>query len=414
MNRPISLRTELLVAFAILAAASLAIAVAIALLFLGLVDSPHALWYLGGLILADVGVFVLLANFYLRRLVSRPLEEAVAAAEAIAAGDLSRRVPGAATRELTALADSFNRMTDALLEERAQVVHAEKLASVGRLAAGVAHEIGNPLGAINGYSHILRSKLGAAAQAARVTDAFDGLERESARIDRIVRGLLDYARPRRASRLTADAAVAARSCLELLKDQGVLRRMEVELDASDGAVVVADRFELEQVLVNLVLNAVDACKGSGRIALSVGSVSRHSLLGERPRRATDVGDHERQRRNRPRADRWLESVDCENILRIVVEDSGPGVPLTERDRIFDPFFTTKAPGQGTGLGLAIVARIVENLKGTVWVESGRDGGAAFHVLLPGSGESSSTATHNAQDSEDVRLPKTERHPVAET
>jgi two-component system, NtrC family, sensor kinase len=97
-------------------------------------------------------------------------------------------------------------MTDALLEERAQVVHAEKLASVGRLAAGVAHEIGNPLGAINGYSHILRSKLGAAAQAARVTDAFDGLERESARIDRIVRGLLDYARPRRASRLRESCA----------------------------------------------------------------------------------------------------------------------------------------------------------------------------------------------------------------
>lgn len=382
-SRPISLRTELLVAFGILVAASLAIAVAIALLFLGILDTPRANLYLAGMIASDVIVFVLLANFYLRRLVSRPLAEAVAAAEAIAAGDLTRRVPRAATRELTALADSFNRMTDALLAERAQVIHAEKLASVGRLAAGVAHEVGNPLGAINGYTHILRTRLRAVTPDGSAAEALDGIERESGRIDRIVRGLLDYARPRRSSRATVDAGEAARATIALLTDQGVLRRVRLDVDLGDQpAPIAADRFELEQVLVNLLLNAVDACGDEGRVALHVSTGSRASLAHASPRRATDAQVVAVPRASRPRAERWLEAATGDRFVRIVVADSGPGIPVAERDRVFDPFFTTKAPGQGTGLGLAIVARIVENLGGTVWAQDGRGGGAAFHLLLP--------------------------------
>ena len=377
-SRPISLRTELLVAFAILVAAALAMAVAIALLFLGVVENPYANLYLAALIASDVVVFVLLANYYLRRLVSRPLMDVVAAAEAIAAGDLTRRVPRAATRELIALADSFNRMTDALLAERAQVIHSEKLASVGRLAAGVAHEIGNPLGAVNGYAHIIRTTFGPGA-----SEAVDGIERETERMDRIVRGLLDYARPRRPHLSTVDVAEVARMALSLLRDQGALARIVIHAEIQERpAVVSADLFELEQVFVNLLLNAIDACGGAGQLTVHVGIAPRVSMLDAATRRSSDNAQVDMQRQGRPRADRWLDSTTSDRIVRIIVADSGPGIPEAARERIFDPFFTTKEPGKGTGLGLAIVARIIDNIHGTLWAQESRGGGAAIHLLLP--------------------------------
>jgi signal transduction histidine kinase len=159
--------------------------------------------------------------------------------------------------------------------------------------------------------------------------------------------------------------------------------MEVDLQlANEQALVAADRFELEQVLVNLVLNAVDASGGTGQLSVHVLVAGREALVAGAPRRPTDIGDLDNRRRGRPRADRWLESAASDMLVRLIVTDSGPGVSEGEHDRIFDPFFTTKAPGQGTGLGLAIVARIVENLHGTVWIQNGRERGASFHVLLP--------------------------------
>ena len=385
-TRLTSLRTELLAAFALLAAAALVVAVVVALLLFELVQGERSGVYLVVLVAADVCVFVLFAGVYLRRLVSKPLSEAVAAAEAIAGGDLTRRVPPGATSELAALGESFNRMTDTLLEERAQLVHAEKLASVGRLAAGVAHEIGNPLGAINGYAHILKTHLSPDAREG-ATMALEGLERESARIDRIVRGLLDYARPRSARGGVIDASEVVRSSVRLLEDQGALRRSVIELNAAGEAMITADRFELEQVFVNLLLNAVDASGVGGHINVRCSTSSRAALLAASPRRATDPWNSMTRvsAPGRPRADRWLDSATTHDVVEIVVEDSGPGVPEAEADRVFDPFYTTKEPGQGTGLGLAIVARIVENLGGTVWVQRSARNGAAFHILLSAAG-----------------------------
>lgn len=392
MSRPLpSLRTELLVAFALLAAAALVVAVVVALLVFELVGGEGSGVYLAALIVADVCVFVLFAGAMLNRLVAKPLREAIAAAEAIAAGDLSRRVPAGATQEISALSESFNRMTDTLLEERSQLIHAEKLASVGRLAAGLAHEIGNPLGAINGYAHIVRSRLRpqeTTGDGIGVGEAIDGIERESGRIDRIVRGLLDYARPRRQSGGVIDAVRAVRATVRLLEDQGALRRTTIDINATDGAMLAAERFELEQLVVNLVLNAVDASGQGGRVTVHVRAVPRLELLAASPRRLTDPPTSASMQRpganTRPRADRWLDSAPCTDVLQLIVADSGPGVPDADRDRIFDPFYTTKEPGKGTGLGLAIVARIVDNLGGTIWVQDGREGGAAFHVLLPAS------------------------------
>ena len=167
------LTVELLVNLTLLALGALIVAVASALLFAGIIDSPLASWYLTALLLGDVAIFVVFGHWLLRRVVVRPIADAAAAAEAIAAGDLERRIPPGSTAEFDALAQSLNRMTTTLLAHEAHMVRTEKLASVGRLAAGIAHEIGNPLGALNGYAHLLRSS----TRDTSAREAVSGVER---------------------------------------------------------------------------------------------------------------------------------------------------------------------------------------------------------------------------------------------
>ena len=374
------MRTELLLQMAVLAAGALVVGVAGVLLLAHATEPAEAAPWLTLLVALDVGVFVAFAAFLVRRLVLLPLGDALAAAEAIAGGDLERRVPAGATREFEGLARSLNRMTDRLLEERRHLVRVEKLASIGRLGAGVAHEIGNPLGAIQGYLHLART---AGADDARRAEALDGLERETSRIDRIVRGLLDYARGRRATPTPVDVNAAVHGVIDLLAAQGTLRRVAVTTDlAIEEARIVADRHDMEQLFVNLLLNAADAMGGQGRIAITTRRLARAELEKQGRRRGESAGAAP-QREPSPRVRLWLDSAHRPNAaLKVVVADSGPGIPSADVERVFDPFFTTKEPGKGTGLGLAIVLRIVDNAGGTIWVEHAREGGAAFHMLFP--------------------------------
>ncbi|HEX2778974.1 MAG TPA: ATP-binding protein [Gemmatimonadaceae bacterium] len=377
-----SLRTELLLGLGLIATGSLLIAVAIgAFLYWGVDESSTGTLWLALLIGGDVAVFLALGAYLIRRTVSVPLALAVDATSAIAGGDLSRRVPDAQTRELMTLATSINRMTNHLLAEQVQRVRAEKLAGIGRLAAGVAHEIGNPLGAISGYAHVLQSRLRGDREA---LEALEGLEREAARIDRIVRGLLDYARPRRHTPGRIDVNDAVRASTQLLRDQGVLRQVELTMSLeAETPVINGERHEMEQMLVNLLLNATDAMGGRGNIAVATRRMRRSALEESIARRATDPPTKVVARPASPRIVHWLETSKApEELLKIVIADSGPGIPEEDEERIFDPFFTTKEPGKGTGLGLAIVARVVEHLGGTIWVQRAREGGAAFHALFP--------------------------------
>jgi two-component system NtrC family sensor kinase len=375
---PLSLRTELTVNFALVAATALSLAVASVLLLYGVLDPTYAAVYISVLVAADVVVLVAYAAYQVEKVVLRPLRDVVAGAEAIAAGDLARRLVPGETREMQNLATSVNRMTDRLLEEREHLVRAEKLASVGRLAAGIAHEIGNPLGAINGYVHVL-GKAPPGNTAAR--DALTGLEREAGRIDRIIRGLLDYARAKPRNSTLVDLNELARTVTDLLAAQGVLRRVQLQLSpASEPVFVAGDRHDLEQALVNLLLNAVEAMDGSGELSLILRRTTRADLLAG-ARRTTDAGE---QPRNLPKARtlRWLEASAVDDLVMVAVIDSGPGIPSANVERVFEPFFTTKEPGKGTGLGLAIVARSIENSGGIIWVSPSREGGAAFRMLFP--------------------------------
>lgn len=380
MNRRFSLRTELLLSLAVLALAALAIAVASVVWLYGVFAPDRAAVWVSVLVAADLLVLLGFVAYQVERVVLRPIRDATAATEAISGGDLQRRLPPGDSVEMANLAESVNRMTDRLLEERAALVRSEKMASIGRLAAGVAHEIGNPLGAINGYAHILGTKVAVNEEA---RDAVAGLEREAGRIDRIVRGLLDYARARPRAQGHVDLNEAARNVVELLSTQGILKHVQLELHPDrDPALVAGDRHDLEQMLVNLLLNAVDAMGGvsGGSLSIILRRTTRAELLAG-SRRSSDSGAQPLNPPG-PRAMRWLESAPTDQYVMVAVADSGPGIPAEDAERVFEPFYTTKEPGKGTGLGLAIVARAVENSQGTIWVSPSREGGAAFRILFP--------------------------------
>lgn len=358
-----------------LVAAGLSMAVATTVV-VQILQPANALAVLILLITANVAVVLLFVWYVVGRLIVRPLARLGAAADELAAGELSRRAPSAETAELTRLAESLNRMTERLLDAQGQLVRAEKMAGIGRLAAGIAHEVGNPLSAMSTYVDVLARRHAADDEVAV------GLRREIGRIDRIVRGLLTYARPEEEMRGPVDVAQVLRGVLELLTHQGALNDVRVADEiAATPLSIEGSAHGLEQAFVNLLLNAV-AAVGRGTIAVGAAEWTYQSGSGVRSRR----GDRDPQPPRRARPGKWPwrpELREGAPGVLVWVADSGPGVPEELGERVFDPFFTTKDPGEGTGLGLAIVQRTVHEAGGLVWVDRAREGGAAFKVFLPG-------------------------------
>jgi signal transduction histidine kinase len=369
------LARELLWNLGLLGAAALSLAVGTALAAEAF-PPRVALIGLGALILADLAVVVLFGRYLVGRLVLKPVQGLIVAADRVASGDLSSRAPAAETEEFSRLAERLNEMTESLLDVRSQLVRVEKLAGIGQLAAGIAHEIGNPLAALGTYLEVLKRQGGVDREL--VAD----LGREVDRIDRIVRGLLEYARPEAAAPGPIDPAAAIRAAVALLTRQGRLVQPPALVEIGDGLPPLRGPADaLERILVNLVLNALDA-DPSGRISLRAMRSGYAPRASAARRRGEDAGNEPPRR---PVAGRRPSRPDVlsgtEGVL-LLVTDHGPGVPEADRERIFDPFFTTKPPGSGIGLGLALVQRAVEDMGGVVWVEDGRTGGAAFKVFLP--------------------------------
>jgi C4-dicarboxylate-specific signal transduction histidine kinase len=357
------------------------------------------------LIAVDIAAVLLFGDYLIRHLVLRPVDRMLGASERIAAGDDGVRLEVGGADEVRRLSESVNRMADKLIrnqglladnirslddtnrqlmEARAKLIHVEKMASVGRLAAGIAHEIGNPLGAILGYVDVAKSRESGA-------EWIDGVKGEARRIDRIVRGLLDYARPKAAAVKPVAVNDIVRQALDLVETQGRLKGVSLKTDlADDVPEVLADRFQLEQVLVNLLLNATDSiaeASADGAITVRTLQALHHSRdPSPRPRRKDDPEgvdySHLRRMREPPAAFQPSPLEEGALIARIDISDNGSGLQPGEAERIFDPFYTTKAPGQGTGLGLAVSARLIDGMRGQVRAEDNPDGGAVFSISLP--------------------------------
>jgi hypothetical protein len=341
---------------------------------------------------------------------SRPVSvrELVEAAEALAAGQKQRRLPLPDDPELARLARAVNDLADRLVREeallaenvrslqesnrrlrRAQetLVRTEKLATVGRLVAGVAHEIGNPLGAILGYLDLLR-RTGGMDEEARTW--MSRVEDEARRIDRIVRELLDFARPAPMALQPVDVNEVVESALSLLGHQRMFAKMRLERELFAGLPPArAERHRLQQVLVNLLLNACDAMPEGGtirvRTELATAPFEELPAPPPSPRRRDDPPEadfsHLRPRLSHDATpDRPFSSE--REWVRIVVSDGGSGIPPEDLQRVFDPFFTTKPPGKGTGLGLAISLATVQAFRGRLQIASKVGAGTTVTVELP--------------------------------
>ncbi|XXF78319.1 ATP-binding protein [Myxococcaceae bacterium GXIMD 01537] len=230
-----------------------------------------------------------------------------------------------------------------------QLLRAEKLATVGILAAGIAHEIGTPLGVVRGRAEYLLGKLGPQhPQAPGVSVIVEQIDR----VSRTLRQLLDFSRVQPAAVREVALAPLMRGIHELLRVEAEHRRVALEVEVPEVLPMLsADPDQLQQVLINLVLNACDACEAGGTVRVSA----------------------EAEAASAPGA--W-------SGVRLAVRDEGRGIPAEDLHRVFDPFFTTKKRGQGTGLGLTVVAQIVRNHGGRVELESEPGRGTCVTLLWP--------------------------------
>ena len=305
-------------------------------------------WLLLGLVCGDALLVLALGYFVLTQMVVRPLRKMERATAQVGVGDWDQHIDLPGPSELSALARAFNQMTSSLAAQREQLIRSEKLASVGQLAAGVAHEIGNPLAAILGYVDILRADAAGSGTLpdAERRDALDRVKAETQRINRIIRDLLEYSRPSHEEPSLIDPLLVVRSAQALLAPQARLREVSITVTPDQGPwpTVMVSQGRMTQVLVNLLINAADAMDGKGQVA-----VTCESAAGR---------------------------------VRIAVSDEGPGIERELRRKVFDPFFTTKPPGQGTGLGLSISRAIVESYGGTLELDPEAARGARFIIDLP--------------------------------
>jgi len=295
--------------------------------------------------------------FFVRR-VAAPLEQLHDGVEAVAQGDLSRRIEVGSNDECGHLAVVFNRMAANLHSSRAelentlvtlkstqaQLVQSEKLSAIGEFVAGVAHELNNPLATVIGFSEMLLAR----GLDARTGHQLDQVHKNARRCQKIVQGLLSFARRHQPERTAVNLNTVAESASEFLQYQMRTSNVTVVLTLDPSIPAFSgDAHQLQQVVVNILNNARQAIEGhqpSGRIEIRTSA--------------------------------------AEGTLRLVIEDNGPGIPAEHLGRIFDPFFTTKEVGRGTGLGLSLCYGIIKEHGGNITARSTPGCGATFLIELP--------------------------------
>jgi len=314
-------------------------------------------------------IFLLVILYFATSRIINPLQKMVIATQEIAKGDLSHKVEVNSKDEIGYLADSFNQMTADLktanqkliewgktlekkVEERTKelremqehLIQSEKLASLGKLAAGIAHEINNPLGGILIYSHLLLE------DTSKKSPHYENLKKivkETSRCKDIVRGLLEFARPKEPEMTLININDAVDRSLAIVEGQTIFQNITLDKTySSDLPKIVADESQLQQVFMNIIINAAEAMDGKGKLSL------RTSMNTDRTH------------------------------IEIKISDTGHGIKEEDKKRLFEPFFSTKEVGKGTGLGLAISYSIIQKHQGTIEVESQEGKGSAFTIKLP--------------------------------
>jgi len=247
----------------------------------------------------------------------------------------------------------------------------DRLAALGAMAAGLAHEVKNPLGAIKGAAQLLEELQAAHTSNDASPQEWIGVTLEEVnRLDRVVGSFLDYARPHSGNPVPLDVNAAVRRTVQILSTQ-VSEQVQVQLELADELPrSKIDPEQFRQVLINLIQNAIQAMDGRGRVTVATSA--------RRVARATWSSMPMSYRTGTPRSDETTEFVE------VSVRDTGPGIPQKVLRNLFIPFFTTKE--QGTGLGLAISQSIVQNAGGTIDVQTQSGAGTKFTIVLPAAGD----------------------------
>ncbi|OHB75746.1 MAG: hypothetical protein A2Z25_23460, partial [Planctomycetes bacterium RBG_16_55_9] len=297
-------------------------------------------------------IIALIVSSFLARGMLQPIKQLIFASHQWAGGNLDYRVKTTANDEIAELTGTFNTMASSLKERderlkeyaRQQIMKSERLATLGQLAAGVAHEINNPLGAILMYGHLSLEETPIEDSRRKNLEKVVG---EATRCKNIVRGLLDFARQSEPHVEEADANDILKRTLSLLRNQALFQNIKITAKFSPSLPkAMMDTGQIQQVFTNIILNAAEAMDGEGELIVAT---------------RTANGD---------------------GFIEIEFTDTGCGIPRENLDKIFDPFFTTKEVGRGTGLGLAVSFGIIARHQGTIEVESSLGKGTTFIVRLP--------------------------------
>ncbi len=334
----------------------------VGILSVGVIESKYAQFkkdtFLVFVVISIAGILIaVLLGFILSRLVLKPVDELIDISKKVSEGDLSPKIKKISKGEIGNLQSTFLKMIDTLRvrdlhqkeESEKQLIMTQKQASVGRLAAGVAHEINNPLTGVLTFTYMLLRRDDLDEE---MKSDLETIANATNRVKDIVKGLLNFSRQVKLNPEPSDINKIITETIELIENQALIKRIRINFDADINIPSkILDSSQFQSVVMNMIINAIDATDPGGRISVS----TRINL-------STKGTKHKE--------------------IEIIIADNGSGIAPEQLDKLFDPFFTTKEVGKGTGLGLAVSLGIVENHGGTISVESQPGKGSSFIIHLP--------------------------------
>jgi len=338
----------------------------VGMIYVGLLEAKYAdmRWKAISIFILITVAGILLAiglGYIVADKIMRPVHRLIKASNEVSEGSLSPDIGPVSKDEIGVLQKTFKDMTASLKardrrrreESENRLLQSEKQASVGRLAAGVAHEINNPLTGVLTYTHMLLRRKDLEDD---IRSDLQTIAESTERVRKIVKGLLDFSRQTKLDREPTDVNVLIRTSISLIENQALLKGVSIHFNQGDNLPsVTLDRSQMQSVLLNMIINALDATTAGG-------SINLYTTPG------LSAGDYARKG------------------IEITIADTGAGIESKDLDRLFEPFFTTKEIGKGTGLGLAVSFGIVQRHGGTIRVQSEVGKGTRFFIWLPTEGE----------------------------